>query len=244
MKTSSITIQREIDAVGGERVAGGDEASLWRLGDGRLVIETNADPVWENDRGFSMLAAEVVCQAGYGWDYRSAEWRQLAEVVDWTDMWPEVDGEACLRGSIVTSGQEGYLNVDEEAMIEEEVARRSAWRVEDGHAKPPSLDQLSAADAFDLRVIGRAEHGGQTWVVFDDGAYRHVVEASHFDACGHMSREDDNERRADDYTAWCGRGFWATDEVAAEVAGLCGLTHVHSAVSGCCGRVDAVEVRS
>ena len=103
------------------------------------------------------------------------------------------------------------------------------------------LDQLSAAEAFDLREIGRAEHGGQTWVVFDDGHYRYVVEAGYFDACGVNEREHDGERRAGDYNDWCRRGLWAKDDVAAEVAGLCDLTHVHSAESGTSGRVDAVE---
>lgn len=102
------------------------------------------------------------------------------------------------------------------------------------------LEQLSAADVFGLREIGRAEHGGQTWVVFDDGQYRHVVEAEHFDACGYMRREND-ESRSEDYTDWCRGGLWAQDDVAAEVAAICGLTHVHSAQSGTCGRVDAVE---
>ena len=100
---------------------------------------------------------------------------------------------------------------------------------------------ISAAEAFDLRVIGRAAHGGQQWIVFDDGAYRHVVAESHFDNSGFAAREADDERRADDYADWCGRGLWAKDDVAAEVAGLCDLTHVHSAESGGCGRVDAVE---
>lgn len=98
---------------------------------------------------------------------------------------------------------------------------------------------ISASEAFDLRVIGRVTHDGQQWVVFDDGAYRFVVEAGHFDSCGHSTREPDDESRASDYSDWCGRGVWASDEVAAEVAGLCDLTHVHSAASGTCGRLEA-----
>lgn len=135
MKTSSITIQKELDAVGGERVATGDEASLWKLGDGRLVIETNADPVWENESGFGEEAATILTQEGYSLDYRSDEWHALAALIDWQDVWPEVDGDGCLRGSIVTSGESGYLNVDDEAMIEVEVARSGGWRIEDGYAE-------------------------------------------------------------------------------------------------------------
>jgi hypothetical protein len=103
------------------------------------------------------------------------------------------------------------------------------------------MEHLSAAQAFDIEVIGRAKHGGQSWVVFTDGSYRHVVEAGHFLDSGYAAREADDERRADNYSDWCGRGLWAKDDVAAEVAGLCGLTHVHSAETGGCDRVDAVE---
>ena len=147
MKTSSITIQKELDAVGGERVATGDECSLWKLGDGRLVIETNGDPVWEAESGFREEAATILAQEGYSLDYRSGEWRALAEIIDWQDMWPEVDGDGCLRGSIVTSGEEGYLNVDDEAMIEVEVARRGGWRIEDGCAALTGMVDIEFATA-------------------------------------------------------------------------------------------------
>ena len=100
---------------------------------------------------------------------------------------------------------------------------------------------MSATEYFGFAVVGRADHGGQKWIVFDDGQYRFVVEAKHFDDTGFAASEPDDERRADNYTDWCRRGLWAKDDVAAEVAGLCDLTHVHSAESGGCGRVDAVE---
>jgi hypothetical protein len=48
---------------------------------------------------------------------------------------------------------------------------------------------LSASEAFDLLEIGRCDFGGDQWVVFTDGAYRHVVSASHFDSCGRSVRE-------------------------------------------------------
>ena len=101
---------------------------------------------------------------------------------------------------------------------------------------------LSASEAFDLEEIRRCQYDGCSWVVFDDGAYRHVVESGHYDSCGYEFREPDDEWRASDYSAWCMRGKWADDATAAVVAGLCGLTHVHSATSGGCGRIDAKEV--
>jgi len=101
---------------------------------------------------------------------------------------------------------------------------------------------LSASEAFDLLEIGRCDHGGNQWVVFTDGAYRHVVGASHFDSCGRSARETDEEHRADDYGEWCSLGVWANDFVAGEVAALCDLAFVHSATSGGCGRIAAKEV--
>lgn len=147
MNTSSITIQRELNSVGGERVATGDECSLWRLGDGRLVIETSGDPVWQNERGFREAAANILAQHGYGLEYRSAEWIALAEFIDWQDMWPVVDGEGCINGSIVTSGEGGYFNVDDEAMIEVEVARQSGWRITDGYATLAGMVEVEFATA-------------------------------------------------------------------------------------------------
>jgi hypothetical protein len=103
------------------------------------------------------------------------------------------------------------------------------------------MSGISATQAFDLEVIGRTVHAGHKWIVYDDGSYRHVVEAGHFLFTGLEAREPDDERRASNYTNWCRTGLFAKDDVAAEVAGLCGLTHVHSAESGGCGRVDAVN---
>lgn len=99
--------------------------------------------------------------------------------------------------------------------------------------------EISASEAFDLVEIGRCDCGRDRWVVFTDGAYRHVVDANHFDSCGYLKRESDDERRAAAYDEWCRNGLWANDRVAAEVAAMCDLTHVHSAESGTCGRVEA-----
>lgn len=147
--SSSIAIQNEIDRVGGERVAAGDTASLWKLGDGRLVIETNGDPVWERDAGFSTAACEIVAQAGYSLDYDSAEWRGLAELVQWSGIWPIIDQVGQIDGRI-TDGEDGFLNVDDEAMIDEEDARLGGWRIdrEEGRAtrSQPVLVEIARCD--------------------------------------------------------------------------------------------------
>jgi hypothetical protein len=120
-------------------------------------------------------------------------------------------------------------------------SRQYATRDEAEHVLA-CMQHLSAAKAFDLDVLGRAQHGGRDWIVFSDGRFRHVVDQVHFLDSGHEAREPDDERRSENYTDWCRRGSWATDDVAAIVAGLCGLTHVHSAESGSCSRVDAVDI--
>lgn len=60
--SSSITIQREIEVHGGKRAgvtgSGENTCILWELGDGRRVIETNGDPVWEGEPGFEDIAAD------------------------------------------------------------------------------------------------------------------------------------------------------------------------------------------
>jgi hypothetical protein len=65
MTSSSGTIQAELDRIGGRRVGATGEGDgtciLWELGDGRRVIETNGDPVWEGEDGFDAVAA--ACEA-------------------------------------------------------------------------------------------------------------------------------------------------------------------------------------
>jgi len=136
MKTSSIQIQAEIDEVGGECVAKGTHCYLWQLGDGRLVIETNGDPVWESEAGFSTAAAEIVAEEGRGLRYRSKEWRILAELVQWDCCWPVIDADGELTGEI-SEGADSESNVDDEAMIDTDEARAAGWTVEDGYASPP-----------------------------------------------------------------------------------------------------------
>ena len=138
MKTSSIQIQTEIDEVGGERIAAGESCYLWRLGDGRLVIETNGDPIWESDVDFSTAAVEIVAEEGRTLHFRSEEWRRLAELVQWDCCWPEIDGDGLITGDIV-GDQGGFLNVADEAMIDEQVAFDAGWPIDkyDGRATPP-----------------------------------------------------------------------------------------------------------
>ena len=67
-----------------------------------------------------------------------------------------------------------------------------------------------------LTELGR--HG--SWVVFEDGKYRHVVLAVDFDVDPPMS--------TDAYTAWCARAEFAGTDTALRVARACGLDFIHA----------------
>jgi hypothetical protein len=151
-KSSSVTIQREIDRVGGECVAAGDDARLWKLGDGRLVIEANGEPAWEGDSGFSVAAMTVLAEAGADGEmhYESDEWQALRDHVSWNGWWPVIEGDGVIYGTITDGRDRGYLNVNDEAMIGADDARAAGWRVdtEEGTAVPsdPVTVEFAAAD--------------------------------------------------------------------------------------------------
>lgn len=208
MQTSSIAIQREIDRVGGERIAAGDTASLWRLGDGRLVIETNGDPVWENDAGFSTAACEIVAQAGYSLDYDSAEWRELAELVQWNGIWPIIDQVGQIDGRI-TDGEDGFLNVEDEAMIDEEDARLGGWRIdrEEGRAtrSEPVLVEVARCDETIRDRGGIDEFAGLEHPAIAEAcaAYHRAASAVIDDAGGRLAWSSPLGNRVL-HSQWCG----------------------------------------
>lgn len=101
----------------------------------------------------------------------------------------------------------------------------------------PNTNCTTADVAFGLTILGRATIDGRKWVAFDDGAYRHVVEQSHWDNATAVLPIEDT---AEAYTDWCdsARECWADDATAEKVAWACDLTYVNSATDGCCGRID------
>jgi hypothetical protein len=87
------------------------------------------------------------------------------------------------------------------------------------------------ATSLGLESYGRTEYDGTEYVVYSDGAYRHVVTAASYDA-------DHTVRDCDDlYTEWCGEVDFADDATSEAVGRQLGLTHVHSA-DGSCSRID------
>lgn len=58
--SNSISINEAAEQSGGIKVVSScDDLILWKLGDGREVIETNGEPVWENDDGFHDLRSLI-----------------------------------------------------------------------------------------------------------------------------------------------------------------------------------------
>jgi hypothetical protein len=59
--SSSININEKAKQVGGMKcIAKSEVGVLWRLSNGIEVIETNGDPVWENDNDFHELRKMVM----------------------------------------------------------------------------------------------------------------------------------------------------------------------------------------
>ena len=81
------------------------------------------------------------CEAGAGLHYRSREWDDIFnDGGGWDGAWPEIDRHGRLTGRIV-GYEDGYLNVNDEAMIPEAEARAGGWcRPDAGYAEPPDRE--------------------------------------------------------------------------------------------------------
>jgi hypothetical protein len=93
------------------------------------------------------MTDERRCEAGAGLHYKSREWDEIFNAGGgWDGAWPEIDRHGRLTGRIVGS-EDGFLNVNDEAMISEAEASAGGWgRPDDGYAEPPSAsrDQIAA----------------------------------------------------------------------------------------------------
>ena len=89
---------------------------------------------------FKEMTDEQRCKAGAGLHYKSREWdRIFQDGGGWDGAWPEIDQHGRLTGRIVGI-EDGYLNVNDEAMILESEAEAGGWdRPDDGYAEPPSV---------------------------------------------------------------------------------------------------------
>ena len=103
---------------------------------------------------------------------------------------------------------------------------------------------MTCHDALQLNTVARATFLGIKYVAYSDGAYRHIVRASHYDAdidaIPNLSQmlEGDDEDQGRAYTHWCSighrKGIWPDDKRAVRIARKMGLSIIHSATDGTC----------
>lgn len=83
-----------------------------------------------------MTTPETICQQFAGSSLNDRQYKRAAAAIDWNQVWPEIDRHGNLTGRLV-GDEDGFLNVDDEAMIWREEARAGRWRIEDGYAREP-----------------------------------------------------------------------------------------------------------
>lgn len=88
---------------------------------------------------FKGLTDTQRCEAGAGLHYKSRQWDEIFnDGGGWDGAWPEIDRRGLLTGRIICN-EDGYLNVNDEAMISEAEAVAGGWaRPDDGYAEPPA----------------------------------------------------------------------------------------------------------
>ena len=75
----------------------------------------------------------LACEQFQGTRISDQEFRRVLSLLPWIQVYPEVDGDLCLTGRIVDCDAEGYVNVDDDALMPEELAKD--WRVVEGYIK-------------------------------------------------------------------------------------------------------------
>lgn len=83
---------------------------------------------------------EQAAKDGTGLHYASAGWNRIGRDADWTGVWPEIDSDGRLTGSVVhAEDTHTYLNVDDEAIISEDAAKAGGWKIDsdEGRAYRP-----------------------------------------------------------------------------------------------------------
>ena len=139
----------------------GDDAIVDALVDAGVDADAARTAV-EEGRFAALGDPESVAAQLQGMYYRSAEAQRIAASIDWDNEWPEIDGDGVFTGRVVGS-EEGYANVDDDAVIEIGVARAAGWDIEDGAAYPPqSLTDAHRHDADGPMQVWERYVGGQS----------------------------------------------------------------------------------
>lgn len=101
---------------------------------------------------------------------------------------------------------------------------------------------MTSHTALQLETIHRITLDDIAYVLYSDGAYRHIVTAEHYDAeTGDVDIDDllgDDETASEAYTHWCDvghrRGAFPDDATAIRVGRAAGVSMIHSAIDGTC----------
>ena len=93
-----------------------------------------------------MSTPESICQQFAGKHYRDRQFRQVSASADWTQVWPEIDRDGDLTGRLI-GDDDGFLNVDDEAVISTAEARAGGWTISDGYAEAPQPIDVELATA-------------------------------------------------------------------------------------------------
>lgn len=95
-----------------------------------------------------MSTPESICQQFAGKHYHDRQFRQVSAAADWNDVWPEIDRDGDLTGRLV-GNENGFLNVDDEAMISTAEARAGGWTISDGYAEAPRPVDVELATCWE-----------------------------------------------------------------------------------------------
>jgi hypothetical protein len=85
-------------------------------------------------------AHTALCRRYRGARIDDIEFREHADALDWSDVWPVIDADLCLVGIVTDSTVDGYLNWRDEAMISLSDVMDGGWLInvpEDGYATQP-----------------------------------------------------------------------------------------------------------
>lgn len=132
-------------------------------------------------RPFSEMTDERRAEAGRGLHYQSAAWREIAEAGAWDGAWPVIDRLGRLTGEVIDAA-DGYLNVDDEAMIAVSQAVAGGWSIdrEEGRASEPRPVSVEVAQRDEtIRICG----GLEDYAGLDHTAMPEACEAYHAAAC-------------------------------------------------------------
>lgn len=159
-------------------------------------------------RPIDEMTCERAAEAAAGLELDSPEWIEAREAVDWEGLWPEVGSDGCLTGRVIGS-EEGYLNVNDEAMISMENARLGGWRIdrEEGRAtrSQPVLVEVARCDETLRDRGGIDEFAGLEHPAMAEAcaAYHRAASAAIDDAGGRLAWSSPQGNRVL-HSQWCG----------------------------------------